>query len=139
MNTADNSFEMDKDTFGTPQWQAYILYYIYPRINVNPSAQERTLFRRLEPKASPSIYPSPLTSELMSLTTYINNTTGDNIRTIVKDIYSIDFDRRGNILLVNVYFQKHIRTNASVSFSTGGDGTIGTEVVKMSASVRSEN
>jgi len=138
-NKADNSFEIDSGNFASPVWQGYILYYISPRIKVVPLASERNIYRRFEEKPSPCIYPSPLTDSLTSLSIYLNDTSGDNIRTIVQDIYSIDFDSRGNVLVVNVYFKKHIRSNASVSFSPGPDATSGTEILKMSASVRAEN
>lgn len=138
----NGNFEFDSNNYGSPVWQGYILYYIKP-LRKDWSGQERTFFRqyipRIDPDVSsaPSIHPKILGDALINFK--IINPVSDNLRTVVKDIYEIDFNRTGNIVKVEVQFQRHIRTNASVAFSPGAGADKGTEIVIMNFTLRSDN
>ncbi|HPZ08750.1 MAG TPA: prepilin-type N-terminal cleavage/methylation domain-containing protein [Candidatus Eremiobacteraeota bacterium] len=126
----NGSLQIDPNTCGAPKWQGYILYYIKPRVG-DPSKEKKYIYRNYVPRTDASIYPAIMPA----ITNHINATTGNNVRTLVKDIYSIDFDRTGNIITVNVCFQSYIRKESSVAFSSNK----GTEIIKMSTSIKPKN
>jgi hypothetical protein len=117
---------------GCPVWQGHILYYLAPDPD---NSRIKNVYRAFVPNSAPAIQPSRLTS----IGSYINITSGENVRTVVKDIYNLNFVLQGNILLINISFQKHIRSHASVAFSPGADASKGTEVISMKAVTKAKN
>ncbi len=136
VNFTQGTFKVDYKNVGLPVWQGHILYYTK---EPDFSSAKKDLFRKFQPRPNPSIYPLTLTKTLTGLNIYINDTSGSNISTVAKDIYSIDFDRYGTKITVAVCFKKHIRTEASVSFEPGSSAETGIEVVELKASVNPSN
>jgi len=131
VNKNNNTFEKDTSPtgFGCPVWQGYILYYM----RTDPeNVKKKNIYRRFV-EATPSIQPAILTS----ITNYINATGGENVRTVVKDIYDIDFDRKGDMVIINISFQRDIRKNAMVAFSPGSNK--GIEIINMKATAKARN
>ena len=130
----NNNFIVDRTStgMGCPVWQGYILYYLQKD---GADVRKKNVYRRFIDRDNPSIQPSVL-SPISNFTTAIG---GSNVRTVVKDIYSLDLAIDENILTVKVSFKEHIRKHASVAFSPGGDAGKGTEIIVMKSVVKVKN
>jgi prepilin-type N-terminal cleavage/methylation domain-containing protein len=130
-------FHLESKTSKTV-WEGYIIYYIYPRINTNPTATKRDLYRKFKPRTTKNS--SPLL--LQNLTSFIDTTTkntDESLRTVAKDIYSINFVQKQTNLVITVTFKGNIREHAHVMFSPGGNSTKGVELIELKTSVIPKN
>ncbi len=133
------TFESDLYNVGSAKWQGYVIYYIYP---MYPAGGKKDLYRRFIPRATVAKKVTSFPTRLQSPIIYIDNDlnrTGMLTSVVVKDIYSIDFERNGVELCATVCFKSNIRENASVMFSPGGDSLSGTEGVEIKASTCPRN
>ena len=138
----NGSFECDNTNYGSPLWQGFILYYIQP-LKSGWVSGKRDLFRQYVPRTDPDVGSVPsIHPDLMgdlTINLKMTNPVSENLRTIIKDIYSIDFERIDNLVKIEAQFIRHIRTEASVSFAGTADESMGNETVVMSVSVRPKN
>lgn len=130
-----NDGSMETDTFdGSPVWQGYVLYYIYPRWETDASPeQKRDLYRHFKPRSTPSSIPKPL-DDIMSAIDLDVSPSGDEIvKTVVKEIYSINLEQYETELVITVVFKKNLRKESSVVFT--GSSEVGTEIMEYKTSV----
>jgi len=141
VNYQTGDIAVDMENCGSPRWYGYVLYYIYPRIGQpNPQNLKRDLYRRYISRNTAGIPMNSLPDSLSDCLLYIDATSGsDIINTVTKDIYSIDFAQEGTSISVTIRLERHIRSNASVAFSPGGDSETGKEVVELKASISPRN
>lgn len=134
INSSTGAFEPDPSNC-KPKWQGHIIYFIYQ----DSTGKKQDLYRRFIPVSPPTTHPIALT-EAQILAAINRNEPGQEVlRTVAKDIYDIEFDTKNASLLITLTFKEHIRTEASVIFSPGGDSRKGTEVLEMTTSVTPRN
>lgn len=134
MNKNNNNFIVDCSStgMGCPVWQGYILYYMQKD---GKDVRKKNVYRQFIDRDNPSIQPS----KLSPISNFITDISSLKVRTVVRDIYSMDFSFDENILTVNVSFKQHIRSHASVAFSPGADARKGTEIITMKSVVKVKN
>ncbi|MEQ8225502.1 MAG: prepilin-type N-terminal cleavage/methylation domain-containing protein [Candidatus Eremiobacterota bacterium] len=133
INPLNGSTEVDADNYGYVKWQGHVIYYIYP---LSPTMQrKRTLYRYFKQRTTPASRPMILPDYI----SYLTSADDINRRTVAKDIYSIDFDLEKSALTVNVTFEKNIRKEASVSFSSMADNSKGIETINLTTSINPKN
>lgn len=131
----DNMSGSAQQNDGFPVWQSYVLYYIYPRWEVDSSPDiKRNLYRHCKPRTEKNAYPGPL-EDIMSNIDITTPPSGDMIRTVAREIYSIDFYQKETSLDIVICFKKDLRENSSVMF----EGSSATEVVEFKGSVIPKN
>jgi len=130
-------FQIDNDFIGNPVWQGHIIYFTCPDPNSHQPvpAEGRTLYRKYISHI-PSDYPS-----LLTLTAALVTPTGDiNVeKKISTGLDRILFQRKTNIIMINLTYAKNIRKNASVNFSAGRNDGTGNETFELRASVEPKN
>ncbi len=134
INKNNNDFTVDRSLtgMGCPLWQGHILYYIQKD---GKDVTRKNVYRQFIDRDNPSIQPLKL-SPIINFTSDISS---PNVRTVVKDIYSMDLSIDENILTVRVSFKQHIRSHASVAFSPGVDSRKGVEIITMKSVVKVKN
>ncbi|MEQ8188736.1 MAG: hypothetical protein ABRQ39_12260, partial [Candidatus Eremiobacterota bacterium] len=112
LNKNDNNFTVDCSStgMGCPVWQGYILYYLQKD---GKDASKKNVYRQFIDRDNPAI--QPLT--LSPISNFTSDISSSKVRTVVRDIYSMDLSIDENILTVKVSFKQHIHSNASVAFS----------------------
>lgn len=132
-----NQFQIDNDSIGNPLWQAHIIYFTFPDPNSpNPvPPQGRTLYRRYVPHTQ---YDFP---SILTLTPSLVTPTGDvdKEKKLSSGLDRVIFERKNNIIMVNLIYEKNIRKNASVNFSTGTNSGAGNEKFELRTSVQPKN
>ncbi len=133
----NHQFQIDNDLIGNPLWQGHIIYFTFPDPNSSQPvpAEGRTLYRKYS-SHSQTDFPSILT-----LNTSLVTPSGDvNIeKKISTGLDRIVFQRKRNIIMLNLTYKKNIRKNASVNFATGANNDSGNETFELRASVEPKN
>jgi len=133
IDPVDAQFKRDMVDLGIPLWQAHVVYYsIY-----DPDEGHYVLYRNYKKRDSPSSLPQALSDYDISL--LCQPSGSDTIKVLARNLESVRFEKSGNLIIVTFKYNKHIRSNASVAFSPGGDSTKGTEHFEIRSSVEPRN
>lgn len=134
INKKDNNFVVDCSStgMGCPVWQGHILYYLQKD---GKDAEKKNVYRQFIDRDNPAIQPL----KLSPISNFTSDISSLKVRTVVKDIYSMELSIDENILTVEVSFKEHIRKHASVAFSPGADASKGIEVITMKSVVKVKN
>ena len=92
-----NSQKFQKD-LGLPLWQGYILYYTFPR---DPNAVDKKLLKKYVPLGTSTTRAKKLTDIGLYLTDTFN--PGEDLRTVAKNIYDLEFSIQDNEYIVDIY------------------------------------
>ncbi len=137
VNSSTGTFQVNPTT-GQPVWQGYIMYYVYQDYS-DPTGTKKDLYRRFKPRSSPSTVPIPLTDAQILASVNTSIPSGEALRTIAKDIYSVDFIQNETRLVINICFRTNVRKEASVMFAGGFDKDLVNEVLEMKTSITPKN
>jgi len=134
INKNNNEFTVDRSStgMGCPVWQGNILYYLQKD---GKDASRKNIYRQFVDRDNPSIQPL----KLSPITNFTSDISSSKVRTVVKDIYSMELSIDENILTVKVSFKEHIRSHTSVAFSPGLDSRKGVEIITMKSVVKVKN
>lgn len=127
----DGSLQVDNRN-GTPIWQRYIHYYIYPSVKSSPDAKVRNVYRRTKERTPKHSSPLPFFDALLISA---QETSGTVLRTVSRDVQSLDFKVVDDSLIVYIGFKANVRKNSTVMF----DNSKVTEVIKLKTSVIPQN
>ncbi|MEQ8186772.1 MAG: hypothetical protein ABRQ39_02275 [Candidatus Eremiobacterota bacterium] len=131
-----NQFKIDNDSIGNPLWQAHIIYFTFPDPNSSAPVppEGRTLYRRYEAHIQ---YDFP---SILELNTPLSPTGDkDKEKKLSSGLDRVIFERKNNIIMVNLIYEKNIRKNASVNFSTVTNSNAGNEKFELRTSVEPKN
>jgi len=130
-NAPDSNF---KKLGGYPLWQGYILYYTFPR---NPNSADKKLLRKYICH-TPAISPMKMTDISIYLTD--NPVNGENLRTVARNIYSLDAGIGTNNFVVDIILRTEKKfSEKRLAYEKDFSDDVGNDIVTLKASVSPRN
>ena len=134
----DGEFKYQKDKFGTPLWEGYVLYYLYiDPANPDDTTISKKLYRRYIDHTE-SAMPVPVRN-ISSYLTVPANPSPDH-KEIATNVDTFDVTRDGFIIKIRLGYKKSISTREGKNYSIAGtSNSKGTEYFELQASVEPKN
>ena len=137
VSPADGEFKRDISDLGTPEWQAHIVYYALPDPEDSSSF---VLYRNYKDRDAINTIPRKLSSLEIGYLCDPNNTTYNmNNKILARNLEGVSFEKNNAVITITFTYKKHIRSNADVAFSPGGDSEKGVEHFEIKSSVEPRN
>jgi hypothetical protein len=134
VNPATGQAEKDQ---GLLLWQGYILYFTIPYVN-NVGKTDKKLVRKYLPHT-----PSTTPKELTSISSYLTETchyTGEKVRTVARNIYSLDIQVNSNQYIVDMTLVTYKRfSERRLAYQKDFSDKVGNATLTLKASIMPRN
>jgi len=125
VNPSDNEFK--RDSSGIPLWQGHVIYFTL----IDPDTGFRNLYRAYAPRTTPGSMPQTFTD--LDINPYCTKSKG---KLLAKELESLSFVKKNNIITVTFLYRKKVRSNAVVVFHNSADKGIERFEIKSSVEPR---